>query len=375
MAVQRRTSDEDDGGLDSLLDTMTNVVGILVLVLIVTQISVTEVVTKITSESVIDEESLQEINKQIEIHKTEESELEQILVDPLDIDIEKQREELQKKKELLERRKKLLEQKQKEKNDYAAKVESDQELAKKNAKEIEDTEAKRKQLQTLITSALEKKASLEAMLDKTPRVAAPADIKISIPNPRPAPEGVKQFPLLCWKDRVYPINIDAVRKDAEVRVRNIIARFKLDQDPIKGIDPTKFTPHYERMKTQDDFFNYEYFVVRERYPRIRLVPREGRGASAKEVINPRSRFRKKYLSQVDPSKYYARFFVLPDSYNVYATARRVFTDYGMLAGWDPQAQDYQFTSWVPGGIELGPPQKKDPPTQPATPRKPANLID
>ena len=32
-----RGTDEDDGGLDSLLDTMTNVVGILVLVLIVTQ--------------------------------------------------------------------------------------------------------------------------------------------------------------------------------------------------------------------------------------------------------------------------------------------------------------------------------------------------
>ena len=31
-----RGTDEDDGGLDSLLDTMTNVVGILVLVLIVT---------------------------------------------------------------------------------------------------------------------------------------------------------------------------------------------------------------------------------------------------------------------------------------------------------------------------------------------------
>jgi hypothetical protein len=375
MAVKRRPTDDDDGGLDSLLDTMTNVVGILVLVLIVTQMSVAEVVTKITSESTIDEESLEELSKQLEIRKTEEDELKQILVDPLDIDVEKQREELQKKKELLERRKKLLEEKQKEKNDYAMKVESDRELAKKNEKEVEDTKAKRKQLETLITSALEKKASLEAMLDKTPRVATPADIEVSIPNPRPAPEGAKQFALLCWEDRLYPMNIDAVRKDAEAKVKGIIARFKLDQDPVKGIDPAKFTKYYERMKEQDDFFNYEYYVDQERYPRIRLVPREGRGASASEVKKLKSRFRTKYLNQVDPRKYYARFYVLPDSYNVYATARRVFTDYGMLAGWDPQNQDYQFTSWVPGGIELGPPRKKEPPKPPTTPRKPANLID
>ena len=53
-----RGNDEDDGGLDSLLDTMTNVVGILVLVLIVTQMSVAEVVTRITTENKVDEESV-----------------------------------------------------------------------------------------------------------------------------------------------------------------------------------------------------------------------------------------------------------------------------------------------------------------------------
>ena len=55
-----RNSDDDDGGLDSLLDTMTNVVGILVLVLIVTQMSVADVVTRITSESKVDEEAMNE---------------------------------------------------------------------------------------------------------------------------------------------------------------------------------------------------------------------------------------------------------------------------------------------------------------------------
>ena len=103
-----RGNDEDDGGLDSLLDTMTNVVGILVLVLVVTQMSIAEVVTKITSENQIDEESLEQLDQQLEIERAELRDLEQILIDPLDIDADRQREELAKKRELLERRKALL---------------------------------------------------------------------------------------------------------------------------------------------------------------------------------------------------------------------------------------------------------------------------
>ena len=45
MARKRIQVDEDDGGgLDSLLDTMTTVVGILVLVLIATQLSVQQAI-------------------------------------------------------------------------------------------------------------------------------------------------------------------------------------------------------------------------------------------------------------------------------------------------------------------------------------------
>ena len=54
----RKHDDDEDGGLDSLLDTMTNVVGILVLVLIVTQLGVSEAITEITAASTVTEEDL-----------------------------------------------------------------------------------------------------------------------------------------------------------------------------------------------------------------------------------------------------------------------------------------------------------------------------
>ena len=131
-----RGNDEDDGGLDSLLDTMTNVVGILVLVLIVTQMSVAEVVTRITTENKVDEESVAELNQQLEIERTELRDLEKILVNPIDIDEEKLRQELQLNKDLLARKKELLAEKRKEKNEFAIKIQKDEELAKKNQKMV-----------------------------------------------------------------------------------------------------------------------------------------------------------------------------------------------------------------------------------------------
>jgi len=373
-----RGNDEDDGGLDSLLDTMTNVVGILVLVLIVTQMSVAEVVTRITTENKVDEESVAELNQQLEIERTELRDLEKILVNPIDIDEEKLRQELQLNKDLLARKKELLAEKKKEKNEFAIKIQKDEELAKKNQKMVADNEAKRKELETLISNSLEKKATLAAQLDKTPRVKAPADIKISIPNPRPAPPGSKQLMIICSGNRIYPVDIEAFRKDAELKAKTIVNRFNLNRDPAKGIDPEKFTQQYEKLKNPTDYFDVEYYVQGNRWPRFRLIPRENRGAIGKELVNPRSRLRR-WFNGVDFNKYYARFYVLPDSFDVYVLARRFFSNNKILAGWDPQTENWTLTSHVPGGIELGPPRPKPPPPPPGSkppPKpKPPNLID
>jgi hypothetical protein len=373
-----RGTDEDDGGLDSLLDTMTNVVGILVLVLIVTQMSVAEVVTRITAENQINDDAVAELNQQLDIERNELRDLEKILVNPLEIDEAKLRQELQLNQDLLARKKELLAQRNKEKNEFAIKIVKDEELAAKNGKLIADTAAKRNELETLISTSLEKKAQLAAQLDKTPRVRAPADIEISIPNPRPAPPGAKQLMIICSGNRIYPVNIDAFRKDAELKAKGIIARYNLKRDPAKGVDPAKFKQHYEKLKQQDDFFDVEYYVQGDRSPRFRLVPRENKGGFGKELINPRSRLRR-WFSTVDFSKYYARFYVLPDSFDAYVMARRFFSQKQILAGWEPQNATWQLTSYVPGGIELGPPRPKPPPPPPGTPPppkpKPANVID
>ncbi len=375
--TRRPPAEDDDGGLDSLLDTMTNVVGILVLVLIVTQMSVAEVVTRVTAESTIDEEQVEELQKKLIAKKQEAFELNRILVDPLDIDADAQQAELQKSKELLERRKKNLAQRKQQMNEFAIKIESDREIAKKNAAEIANTKEQREKMKALLTTSLERKAELEAILDKTPRRQAPPDIQVSIPNPRPAPPGAKQATFVCVNNLVYPVNAEFFRKRAEIKAKAIIQRLGLDRDPAAGIDPEKFTPLYEKLKDQDDFFDVEYYVQSNTWPRIRLIPREGRGANESVLATPRSKFRREVLSQLDISKYYGRFYVLPDSFDVYVAARRLFSDQGVLAGWEPQNADWVYTSHIDGGIRLGPPPPppKNPPDPNAPKPKPASVID
>ena len=370
--MKRPTNDDDDGGLDSLLDTMTNVVGILVLVLIVTQMSVSEVVSRIRAETDVDAEKLQQVRLELEEKEQERDDLERLLVAPDEIDVEKQLEELQKKQELLARLKRQREEKQKAQNEFAMKLEAERKKADEAKKKVDDAEGQRKRISQLISTSLERKAEVEALLDKTPVRSAPPDIKVSIPNPRPAPPGAKQAVFLCWANSLYPINAEAFRERAQARAKAIVQRLNLDGDKENGIDPSKFTPHWVKLKDQDAFFDVEYSVSGNRHLRMKFHPREKRGAVATALVNPRSTINRNYLSALDVSKYYARFYVLPDSYEIYLTARRIFQESNMLVGWEPQPESWQYETWV-GAVELGPPLPPNP--NPPPPAKPANVID
>jgi hypothetical protein len=371
-----KRNDDEDGGLDSLLDTMTNVVGILVLVLIVTQLGVTDALTEITANSNVTQEDLDAAKQQLASLAQEKQQLAEQASSVASFDIEAERERLRRLKETLEAQKKLLADESKKANEYSLALDRDREAAAKNTKDIEDTQQKRKELQTELEKSLERRAELQALLDKTPRRSAPAPEKVvTIPNPRPAPEGARQVILVCAENRLYPLNLDEIRKDAELRSKQIITRQRLNLDPALGIDPEKFATLYTKLKyPTDDFFDVEYFVAGNRWPQMKLIPKEGRGAPEQELRRPQSRIRK-LLAQLDPEKFYARFYVLPDSFDVYLTARQVMSELGVLAGWEPQPQDWFFTAGVGGGIELGPPRPPNPNPPPATPSKPANVID
>jgi hypothetical protein len=371
----RKKDDDEDGGLDSLLDTMTNVVGILVLVLIVTQLGVSEAITEITANSNVTEEGLEAAKQKLVSLADEKTKLKEQTVSLASVDVDAERERLRRLKEQLETRKKLLADQSRQANEFSLRIESDRVAAARNMKEIEDTKKNRETLQSSLTASLAKQAELKSKLDKTPRRSAAPAITVTIPDPRPAPPGARQATFVCADNRVYPMKVDEIRKEAELRTKDIIVRRKLNLDPAKGIDPEAFARLYTKLNINDDFFDVECYVADNRWPRLKLTPKERRGADDDEVRRPGSRIRK-IMATLDPEKFYARFYVLPDSFDVYVSARRALTDAGVLAGWDPQGDSWVYTTHVSGGIELGPPRPKPPAsTKPATPAKPANVID
>lgn len=371
-----RRDDDDDGGLDSLLDTMTNVVGILVLVLIMTQLGVSETINEVTAKSKVTEEDIEAAKAKMASLAEEQSQLAEQTESLSSFDLDAAKEQLKRLQQMLETRKKLMADQSKVANQFSMAIERDRKTALKNEKEIADTKQKRQELQGQLETSLARRAELKALLDKTPKRSGPAPARIvTIPNPRPAPDGAQQVLLVCAGNRLYPMNLDGIRKDAELRSKDLITRLKLNLDPKSGIDPEKFSKVYTKFKNStDDFFDVEFFVANDRWPQLKLTP-NGRGATEEEIRKTNSRIRK-VLGVLDPDKFYARFYVLPDSFDVYLTARQVLSEAGVLAGWEPQTEQWVFTTGVGGGIELGPPRPPNPNSPPAgPPKKPANVID
>jgi hypothetical protein len=371
-----KRDDDDDGGLDSLLDTMTNVVGILVLVLVMTQLSVSEAINEITENSNVTQEDVDLAKEKLSSLAEDKQELEEQTETLASFDLEAERERLERLKKTLAARRKLLADQAKESNQFTLAIQRDRKTAASNKKAIEDTKKNREGLQSKLEKSLEERAKLQAMLDKTPRRTGPAPAKVvTIPNPRPAPPGARRLVFVCSGNRLYPMNLDGIRKEIELRSKQIIVKQRLNLDPKAGIDPEKFAKLYLKLKlASDDFFSVDFHIAGNRWPQIKLTPKAGRGADEKELRRSTSRIRK-LMAQIDPKKFYALFYVLPDSYDVYLTARQVLSDAGVLAGWNPQSATWAYSTGIGGGIELGAPRPPNPNPPPTTPSKPANVID
>ncbi len=376
MKIRAASNDDDDGALDSLMDTMFNVVGILVLVLITTQLDVAEKVRDITEKSEITQADLDEKKAELEKLKANQKDLEQKATTVAMVDIDAERERLRRMQETIESRKALLKENEKKKNTFAMAIESDRKKAAESKKVVEAQEKQREALSQTLTELLKKKADLQAMLDTAPKRTGPPPSKlVALPNPRPAPDGARRLNFLCANNKLYPMNIDELRKDAELRSKAIITRHKLNLDPEKGIDPEAFAKYFLRLPDpKDEFLNVEYYIQDDRWPRMRLTANERRGFTDEELMKPTPKLRT-VLSAINPTKNYVYFYVMPDSFDIYITARQLMMMGNVPAGWEPMPANWTYTTSVPV-IELGPPRPPAPkPTTPAPPAKPANVLD
>jgi len=379
----RRTYVEDDESMDSLLDTLMNVVGILIIVLVVTQLGVGEAVQRIGKTMAVDPATLQQTEEELVVADRQRDSLDAMVQDLQQVD---EGQITQRLEDLVRQ----LSERQKELDQLTAKLQTKQVQAAENKKlalEIQENKALLDKLRKEILAVQEEEARLKAILDETrPRQELPP-IEVNLPNPRPAPANAKPILLICSHDKLYPLNTEQFQIEGRELGLKVIQSARLELHlPVNESqkvyylkDPKEFLRLFNKRPPTDRYFRTE-LIASGSSPRLIFHPLADAGETERSINRSSSRFRKQ-LKAVDASSYYIRLNVCSDSFDVYVMARRIISRVGLLAGWEPQAADWQYATNLGGAIRFGPPPKPQPkPTAPpkttkTPPAKPVNVID
>ena len=357
---------------------MTNVVGILVILLTVTQLGVGDAVKRIsTTDSVSPEtleRSLRELKELVDLYNSLVKRL-KTLVRGADRDAPKNLAQLTKKIEDYQADIAVLREGQRDKEQKRL---LDLKKLQEEAKRLNEQQKKEaEELLSQLNGRKEELAKLRAQLAETPEQGPlPAKV-VNLPNPRPAPEGTQPVTFICRQGRIMPLDVKALQQQAQKRADFIVRRRKLDRDPANGIDGEILAEEFNRGKIRSQYFVPE-LVVSGRYPQLVLERRKNAGQTAEQLKRSNSRYRQ-YLKRIDSKKYYLQFFVWPDSFETYLEARKIVMQRGLAAGWQAMTTSGEYTVGLGGKIRCGPPPppakpQPKPSTPPTPPPKPL-LID
>ena len=208
--ARRLAPNDDESSLDSLLDTMLNVVGILVMVLVLVQIGIQETVDRIGETQAVDPAALIQLIKELEEAQSEKIDLDAELAS-LNPDDDKLEDLLKRLEESIAAKKNKIDLTEEDKKN----LDKNNKTAIANQEKIEEHKEQRTDLSQQISKMLEDISTKQALLeDKEQQKAPPAKI-VNLPNPRPAPEGIRAAMFVCSENQVYPLNLDEIRKDSQ----------------------------------------------------------------------------------------------------------------------------------------------------------------
>ena len=375
MARRRRKTSATDGNLDSMLDTLTNVVGILVIVLVTVQLSTQEAASRI-AEAVarVDPGEIDRLEREAEAAEAGIEEARRQLSEAREAARKDPAAELAR----LAAEAAVAEELAAEARKKAAAAEKKQEVARRQL------EAKRREQQTRLKKAREERKRIEvereALLAKLDAIEPPESLpakEVRLPDPRPAPEGAEELPVLCREGRIIPVEVKLLRDRAQKRAAMIVAQKKLDPDGDTWLSDGKlFEKEFNARPIRSDDFELRMTNAGNRWPRLILDPRPGAGDEAAAAVRGNGDFIRA-LRLVGPEEFYLRFYVWPDSYEAYLLARQAAGQRGFAAGWVPLASDHQYT--IPlGRYAYGTKPPPSPPKsskKPSKPKPPPNVID
>lgn len=338
------------------MDTVTNVVGILVLVLVLVTLNIQKNVERIREEDPsqfgVTEQMLEEIQQRAQEQREEIKEL-QVQVFGLDVRLEQDRKEIQEQQQQLE-------QLRRETPEVKPQVDL------KELQKLADQQKQReKELQDQLARIDEEIAAVQADLGQTPEMTAPPPKIVRLPNPREAPQGAQPILFLCREGRVMVFDPEQLKERVKKRVEFLMKPLVARAGASGEIDCQKLVETYNKEALSDQEFRSRLVV--ENFNLVLVYEYRGAGETTDRLRSPSSRFQAA-IRRMDPQKYYARFLVWPDSFDVYVEARTLCDERGVLAGWEPNTEDYQWKASL--GIKVNCLGKPKPPPVKPTPPKP-----
>lgn len=352
---------EDGGGgmsLDSLMDTLTNVVGILVIILLFTVINAADAVKRI--KGFVDEIS----DKQYQEALTHSQEVRRLLEQHREY-WEKLDEETPAEQLSLKRQKELIELLKQDMQKLAASKVNIEDMKK----QLEERRTRVKKIEGDIVAKEKEIASLRARLASTPARGPDQDAKVvNLPDPREAPKGAKPVVFICRKGRVVPVDIPGLQAKAQealkAAARAVFRQNAIDCDKLAGI--------FQKKYVGDRYCQVKVRVGGDAKPYLVVEPRADAGDKTDAIAKRTSQFHH-WIQELDPNKFYLDFRVFSDSYDTYLEARNAAARVGILAGWNPYAPTSEYG--IPFGIDLkmtclGKQPAKPPPAKPVDPNRP-----
>ena len=329
--ARRSKIDEAGVNLDSLMDALTNVVGILIIVFILVQLNVAEAVQKVlsdlrqvTSEELqgmqTDHESVSEQLVQVIGDWEEAEEAAPVVAESLklkNLEEEGLRKQAYTKVEFEERNKLLAEIAQLEK-----------ELIPVREKELE------------LGSERERLAALLANVKPVEEIAA---LEIRMPNPRPIPENALVYNFWVAPDRIVYLNEKEYLEQFEEEFERIRREVKVSERPGRGND-AKPIPIYDATQTADYMKDkgrlgsrdvVSEIVVNPTSTRLtnRLSIAEEGGETIAEIRSQASTFQRALRKIKSEPNSIVMFHVDRAAIETYLTVRRYADAVEVPAGW------------------------------------------
>jgi len=413
MGRRRRAKTSATGGnMDSLLDALTNVVGILVIVLVAVQISSQEAASRIIEEfkRQIDPAKLAAEKQHAEEVSQRLQQLQEGIQREQEIDTSGPAVALKRLQDELKRietlaQKTAADAKQRTKKAVKERTESEKQIAELNAMLAE--------LEDQTKEAEKQKLALTAELKRTRKPLAPpaAEVRLTAPQapvlPAQRDDGtyyahyLTPVNVLCRGEEIIPFWTPAQHPQFERWRAALLVRLGIvtDRDGwVQTWDSNRYaTPEKMReelvaacnktMPRLPEFREYEFsFFIGGRHLCVRETPKDGAGETIKEVATTRSKFNTLLnllalkAREEKRISYYLRYAVEPDAFETYLDVRN-FTDswrlpgdptpYWAAAGWEPRKPG-PFTASFHVGIQ--PAERPAPPEKP-TARRVGNALD